>query len=464
MRQNSTSGRVTGPQSGRKRRSAAGRVLYSLFFIFILAGAALAIAAVFGYHAYTTPGPLAANKVVDIEKGLSTPRIAKKLEAEGVISDASLFSAVAYTTGIRGRLKAGEYEFPAGVSMAEVAALIMSGKSIIYKLTLPEGWTSAMAVERIKADPILTGEVAAVPPEGSLMPDTYVFKRGTERQKLLDDMQAAQTELLDKVWQERNGLIAIKTKEEALVLASIVEKETGTAGERPLVASVFMNRLKKGMRLQSDPTIIYGIAGGKGKLDRALTKTDITTATPYNTYTIGGLPPGPIANPGRAALEAVVNPPDTGYLYFVADGSGGHAFASTLEEHNRNVAKWRALASDQVSASAEAAPVAEPAATTTPDPPAADTAPSEPDSNATAEVKQTAQPIPEPVEAAPAPEPPQVASTEPLPEPLAKPADKPAIASLKPPEEPKLVPVLQPGSIVEVAGKLVPIPKRKPKR
>ena len=274
------------------------------------------------------------------------------------------------------------------------------------------------------------------------MPDTYVFKRGMTRQQLIADMQAAQQKLLDEVWQKRRDSIFLKTKEEALVLASIVEKETGTPEERPLVASVFMNRLKDNMRLQSDPTIIYGIAGGKGKLDRPLSKADITTPTPYNTYTIKGLPPGPIANPGRAALEAVVAPPDTGYLYFVADGSGGHAFASTLEEHNRNVAKWRALAGNQVSASAEAEPPVEPAPET---------------------VATELPPIEEPAVEKPAePETPQVAAAEiPKPdstEPVAAVVEE-AIEATPPPD-----PELKPGSVITLAGKLVPIPKRKPQR
>ena len=177
------------------------------------------------------------------------------------------------------------------------------------------------------------------------MPETYVFRRGLTRQKMLDDMQAAQAKMLDELWKARAVSDTVKTKEQAVTLASIVEKETAIPEERPLIASVFHNRLKQGMRLQSDPTIIYGLVGGKGKLDRGLTKDDVASDTAYNTYRIDGLPPGPIANPGRASLEAVLNPPDTGYLYFVADGSGGHAFAKTLEEHNANVAKWRAIES-----------------------------------------------------------------------------------------------------------------------
>ncbi len=204
-----------------------------------------------------------------------------------------------------------------------------------------------MAVARVAENDVLTGEVTAVPVEGAIMPETYVFRRGLTRQKMLDDMQAAQAKMLDEAWKARAVSSTLKTKEEAVTLASIVEKETAIPEERPLIASVFHNRLKQGMRLQSDPTIIYGLVGGKGKLERGLTKDDLDSDTAYNTYKIDGLPPGPIANPGRASLEAVLNPPDTGYLYFVADGSGGHAFAKTLEEHNANVAKWRTIESVQ---------------------------------------------------------------------------------------------------------------------
>jgi UPF0755 protein len=221
---------------------------------------------------------------------------------------------------------------------------------------------------RIGDNKALAGQITAAPPEGALLPDTYVFKRGMTRRQLIDDMQAAQTKLLDEVWAARKSGLFIRSKEEAVILASIVEKETGIASERPLIASVFLNRLAKGMRLQSDPTIIYGIVGGKGRLDRPLTKADITKPTPYNTYTFKGLPPGPIANPGRAALEAVLNPPETGYFYFVADGTGGHAFAKTLEEHNRNVAKWRDIAGN--AANAAAAETAEAAESTPLDTPA----------------------------------------------------------------------------------------------
>jgi len=346
--------RVPDPHPPKKRRSAASRVFLGFFLLLLFGVVAGGIAGFIGYQEYNLPGPLAGKKVFIIEKGLGTPEIAAKLEDAGIISNARVFSAMAFVTGARGRLKAGEYEFPAAASMQDVANLIMSGKSIVYKLTIPEGWTTEMALARVRDNPVLTGDIADPPAEGAIMPDTYVFKRGTTRQQLVESMKSAQAKLLEEIWLKRSPLVPFRSKEEALILASIVEKETGTSEERPLVASVFVNRLKQGMRLQSDPTIIYGIVGGKGKLDRPLTKTDIAAPTPYNTYTIDGLPPGPISNPGRDALEAVANPPDTGYLYFVADGTGGHAFAKSLEEHNRNVAKWRAIEGAAAAVSAQA--------------------------------------------------------------------------------------------------------------
>ena len=275
----------------------------------VVAGSAL----VYGFREYTNTGPLATDKVFIIDQGLGISAIGERLEEAGIIVNAKAFAAAAFLTGSRGRLKAGEYKFSAGATMRDVIGLLASGKSVVYKVAIPEGWTSDMAMARIRDNEVLAGD-GTTPPEGAIMPDTYVFKRGMTRQELVDEMLAAQTKLLEEVWAKRKSGLAIRTKEEAVILASIVEKETALGSERPLIASVFMNRLAKGMRLQSDPTIIYGIVGGKGKLGRPLSKADITTPTPYNTYTFKGLPPGPIGNPGRAALEAVVNPPQTGYL------------------------------------------------------------------------------------------------------------------------------------------------------
>jgi UPF0755 protein len=240
------------------------------------------------------------------------------------------------------KLKFGEYIIPAHASMKQVMEMMAEGKVIEYRLTAAEGLTSAMILRIVLADPVLTGDARAAPPEGSLLPETYLFMRGTTRDDLLRRMASDHKKLAEKLWAERKKDLPYDTLEEAVILASIVEKETGLAAERPQVASVFVNRLRKGMRLQSDPTIIYGLTGGE-PLGHPLRQSELDKPNPYNTYQIDGLPPGPICNPGRASLEAVMNPPDTKYIYFVADGTGGHAFAATLDEHNRNVAKLREL-------------------------------------------------------------------------------------------------------------------------
>ena len=429
--------KVPEPRLPRRRASAATRVIMWTFLTLLLAGAGLAAAGFYAYQQYTISGPLAAKRIFIVEQGLGTPEIAAVLEKQGIISNARIFTAMAYVTGTRGRLKAGEYEFAAQAPMQDVMALIASGKSITYKVSVPEGFTSEMAVERLNANEILTGPPASVPAEGSIMPDTYVFRRGMTRQKLAEDMQTAQAKLLQELWDKRLPVSVIETKEQAVILASIVEKETGVAAERPVIASVFINRLKKGMRLQSDPTIIYGIAGGKGRLDRSLTRNDIETETPYNTYRIDGLPPGPIANPGRAALEAVLNPPTTEYLYFVADGTGGHAFASTLEEHNSNVKQWR-----QIAGNAAAAAAADTAASTVP----AETTP------------PTDAPAPD---ALPPAAPPPAALEA---------ATQPAVPVVQPPTivPPSSVtpsgPPPEPGTVFRIGGNRTAIPKPKPSR
>jgi UPF0755 protein len=400
------------------------------FLLALFAGLAAAAAGFFAYSEYAAPGPLAENKVLIVEPGLSVEGIGAALEKNGVISNGRIFAAMAQLTGQAGTLKAGEYEFPKSAAMRDVMALIASGKSITYKISIPEGFTSEMAVARVNANEVLEGPPAAVPPEGSIMPDTYVFRRGMTKQKLVEDMQTAQARLLEELWAARQPVAVITTPEQAVILASIVEKETGVAAERPIIASVFINRLEKGMRLQSDPTIIYGIVGGKGRLDRQLTRTDIDTTTPYNTYRINGLPPGPIANPGRAALEAVLNPQDTEHLYFVADGTGGHAFAATLEEHNRNVRKWRQIAGNAAAAAAAAAqPEAESAQAAAPDTPPATEGP-------LADVAAEDGPVDASSAAAPAAAPGSATAPKPV--------------------------TLKPGSIVMVNGRAVPVPKLRP--
>jgi len=270
--------------------------------------------------------------------------IAERLEHDEVISDRGLFmTSIIYFTYLRGKgaLKAGEYEFRKNATMRQVLDTLVEGKSIDHKVAFAEGLTSQQIIERLQANTDLQGNIADVPAEGTLLPDTYRFQIGDSRQDIIERMQAAQKKFLAKMWEERDPDIVVQTPEEAVILASIVEKETGRADERPRIASVFENRLKKKMRLQSDPTVIYGLAGGKGALDHPIQQDELDRDTPYNTYKINGLPPTPIANPGRAAIEAVLKPAKTKDLYFVADGSGGHAFAPNLDEHNKNVAKWR---------------------------------------------------------------------------------------------------------------------------
>jgi UPF0755 protein len=362
---------------------------------------------------------------------------------QNVISDARIFSAAAAVKSLRGaNLKPGEYKFLPGMTMREVLALLNSGRVLTYKVTIPEGWTTQMAFARIGEDPVLTGPLPELPPEGSIMADTFIFPRGTTRQDIVSQMVEAQTELLEKLWAARPANFMLKTKAELVTLASIVEKETAKSDERPLVASVFLNRLKQGMRLQSDPTIIYGLVGGTGKLDRPITRADIDMQTPYNTYQIDGLPPGPIGNPGKAALEAVLNPAHAQYLYFVADGTGGHSFASTLEEHNSNVAKWRQVEAGTAPAVApQQDQVAETSKQTTA-------------SSATSTGLDQLQLEPEQVPGETTSSPPASATSEPSQ--LAAPDG----AAVAPDEAPLDV---KPGSVMRVGDRLVPIPAPKPK-
>ncbi|BAQ17605.1 protein YceG like [Methyloceanibacter caenitepidi] len=295
---------------------------------------------------FDRPGPLQVSTIFAVPKGASTTSIANRLTEEGIITDRRIFmAAIFYFMRLKGEgtLKAGEYQFDKQATMREVLNTLVDGKSVQYRITFPEGWTSQQIVERISANAELDGAVTEIPPEGSLLPDTYSFGTKDSKEDILQRMQAAQRKFLAQVWEERDPDIMVKTPEEAVILASIVEKETGIAEERPRIAAVFNNRLRKGMRLQSDPTIIYGIFGGSGMRDHPITKDELKQENPYNTYQIDGLPPTPIGNPGRAAIEAVLKPAKTDEVYFVADGTGGHIFSTTLAEHNRNVAKWRKI-------------------------------------------------------------------------------------------------------------------------
>lgn len=319
-----------------------GHFMLSVMLIGALGAGA---AAYYGKIQFEKPGPSQLAKVFVVERNSGLRDISIRLFTEGLISDERIFQIAVRATGNAAKLKAGEYEIAAGASMRDVMNLITSGRSIEYSVTIPEGLTVQQAWARIAENPSLTGNMPAqMPSEGMLIADTHNFPRGTDRTEVVNKLIDLQTNLILEIWAKRAPDLPLENVNEFVTLASIVERETGIAAERPRVASVFINRLKQGMRLQSDPTIIYGIFGGAGKpSERPIYKSDIETVTPYNTYAIDGLPAGPIAIPGRAALEAVANPMTTNDLYFVADGTGGHVFAETLEQHNTNVAAWRRI-------------------------------------------------------------------------------------------------------------------------
>ena len=321
--------------------------MVSGFLTFALVGALLAIGAIAWLMMESRKaGPLAADKIVDIVREDDGGSIAEQLERAGVIDSATWFSLLTLLDGNRSVLKRGEYEFRAGVSMNEIETLLTSHRVVRHKITVPEGLTSEQIVQRLRDDNILSGDIKETPREGSLMPDTYYFERGDTKQSILSRMAKAQTKIVDEIWKSRTTDLPIKSPGEMVTLASIVEKETGKADERPRVAGVFVNRLQKHMRLEFDPTIVYGLAFGKGTLGHSITRAEVNQATPYNTYLIDGLPPGPISNPGKAALEAVANPVRSKDLYFVADGTGGHVFANSFEQHLKNVAHWRQIEKD----------------------------------------------------------------------------------------------------------------------
>ncbi len=297
----------------------------------------------YAQQTFIAPGPLKSDATVVIPRGAGLEKIATLLKNEGVISDILIFQLGARYTKRARNLKAGEFLFPATASMDAVIKILEEGKVVSYSITIPEGKTSREIIDILRSDPNLSGEISIIPKEGSLLPETYQYERSGTRQSIVDRMQKALNENLNELWLNRQKGLPLKSMEEALVLASIVEKETGIASERPLVAGVFINRLNKKMRLQSDPTVSYGITMGQAPLGRSLSRKDLKTPTPYNTYTIDRLPPGPITNVGRSALEAVTQPDKTKFLYFVANGKGGHSFAKNLKEHNKNVRLWRSV-------------------------------------------------------------------------------------------------------------------------
>ncbi len=319
---------------------ALSGILSFLFLMVLAAGGALYL----GKIEFESAGPLAEDKVVMISRGQGVQSIARQLEREGVIGWSWMFVAGVAAYGTQDALQAGEYSFEERISMRAVMDKLVSGKALLHAQTVPEGLTSKQIVELINASDVLTGALEAIPPEGSLLPETYKFTRGSSRAELIARMRGGLDSALEEAWEKRAADLPLASPQELLTLASIVEKETGQADERPRVAAVFINRLRLGMKLQSDPTILYGLYGGDAWVrPRTITRSELNAANDYNTYQIDRLPPGPIANVGRASLMAVANPLQTDELFFVADGTGGHAFAKTLEEHNRNVARWREI-------------------------------------------------------------------------------------------------------------------------
>lgn len=379
-------------------RSIASNALTLFIVILLLLGGLV----IWSKEQYVAEGPLDQAICLRVEPGSNMRRVSEQLEAQGAITSAQIFRAGADYTEKSAQLKAGsfriaaqssmesivdeitrsgrstcgtEVNFRIGIARAEVEvreldpetnryvevlafdpgegevpdayAEITAQPDLRYRVVLAEGVTSWQVVEELKQAPFLSGAVGDLPAEGSLAPDSYEVVEGTDRDDLIARMQEKQAAILAELWQSRAEGLPLETPEEALILASIVEKETGVPEERRQVASVFVNRLERGIRLQTDPTVIYGITEGKGLLGRGLRQSELRRETPYNTYVIDGLPPTPIANPGRASIEAALNPDDTKYIFFVADGTGGHAFAETLDEHNRNVAKWRQIEAER---------------------------------------------------------------------------------------------------------------------
>lgn len=380
-------------------RSIASNFLTFLLVALVLVAALIA----WGQGKFVGQGPSAKAICLKVPRGGSIAGLAAELQAKGAISNAMIFRLGAEYTGRAAHVKAGSFLIPEGASMQDIVAEVTGngqstcGVEVVYRISVSgqdvrvreldpatgefavtaefdpasgsdvppsytaalndvatrfrivvaEGVTSWQVVESLKASDLLEGEVGDVPDEGSLAPDGYEIVPGADRLAILDKMRARQQERLDAAWLAKSGDAPVKTPQEALILASIIEKETGRAEERPLVASVFANRLRKGIRLQTDPTVIYGITEGRGVLGRGLRQSELRRDTPWNTYLFGGLPPTPIANPGKAAIEAALSPAESDYLFFVADGEGGHAFAETLREHNANVARWRRFQVEQ---------------------------------------------------------------------------------------------------------------------
>ncbi len=329
----------------KRRRSALVDILNGVLSLVILAIIAVVGVVMFAAHEFYQSDETQQETTFQIHAGTGLSTIAARLEDAGLIDNRWVFQFGALANSKAREIKAGEFRIARGASMADILTEITEGEPITYSVTVPEGFTSWQVVERVRARTELTGDIETVPEEGTLLPDTYIFQRGDERSEIIQRMRAAQDEALAEIWASREPDLPLETPEDLVTLASIVEKETGVPDERPEVAAVFINRLERGMRLQSDPTIIYGITNGEGALGRGLTRSEIEEETPYNTYVVDGLPAGPIANPGIEAMRAVANPAESDALYFVAAGanpSQGHVFAQSYDEHRENVAQYRA--------------------------------------------------------------------------------------------------------------------------
>ena len=333
------------PKPPSRRRPTLSALSGFLSFLVIIAVGALG-AMVWGTNRVQAPGPLGADKVVFIAPHTDLPDIIEKLNADDVIDSPLALNVVLTVEHKRGKVRAGEYLFKQHASMRSVVDTLVNGKQILHAITIPEGLTSTQVVQRLRESDVLIGDIREVPKEGTLLPETYKVARGSSRNDVLQKMEDDERRAVEQIWARRSPDLPLRSPFELVTLASMVEKETGKADERPRVAAVFINRLEKHMRLQSDPTIVYGLVAGQGTLGHAITRAELDKRTPYNTYQIDNLPPGAITNPGRAALEAVANPSRTADLYFVADGTGGHVFAASIDEHNRNVQRWRQIERD----------------------------------------------------------------------------------------------------------------------
>ncbi|MEM5517250.1 endolytic transglycosylase MltG [Henriciella sp. AS95] len=323
----------------------------------IIGGAALAGGWMWLQNEVAKPGPIIEETNFRVESGDHVGAVAQRLKDQGIISDARAMKLHARISGQEAALKVGEYAIPARASMGAVLDQLVEGDVIQYRITVPEGRTTAQILRLVDAHPDLVGDLPDRDiAEGTLLPDTYIFASDTSKTAIIERMEKAQDDLLAELWPERQDDIPVATPEEAVILASVVEKETAIAEERSLVAGLFTTRLKRGMRLESDPTVIYGVSGGEPlyrtlngeKVRRTLYRSELNRQTDWNTYQMDGLPKTPICNPGRDAIAAVLNPPQTEYVFFVADGKGGHLFAETLAEHNKNVAAYRAYEREEI--------------------------------------------------------------------------------------------------------------------